>query len=342
MVDSDLLFGKDITIYSEPTQFVLSKKNTSHISISKENQKIKVLSEYTPKIGSGTQVHSILGLLHGKVNSYLMGVSRATFVGNILSSRIFKIEDVVYLSSMGNESSNIIPEEDEKYIEMIREFLKRNNLFFSDSYDLTLSMEKYFKNLFSSKNSSSFIFPQTTQHFCWNYNLTRSIDSVELSGFIHPVINGYVGIRTVSDYSREFNYIIISRKDSRRSGMRFLVRGNDKNGFAANFAESEQIVIEKNRSDGGKANLMSYVQIRGSIPFLWTQAPNLQLNPSIVPRSDYTGNFNTFKKHIGDCVGNYGKTVLINLIDKKNDQKNIGEYFLNLSKDLKDNKSKSY
>jgi hypothetical protein len=84
---------------------------------------------------------------------------------------------------------------------------------------------------------------------------------------------------------------------------------------------------------------MSFLQIRGSIPLLWIQAPNLQLNPKIVPRQDHSENSKSFCKHVSECINNYGKTVFVNLIDKKNDQKNIGEYFNTLCRELKENKS---
>jgi hypothetical protein len=122
--------------------------------------------------------------------------------------------------------------------------------------------------------------------------------------------------------------------------MRFLVRGNDKNGFAANYVETEHIVVEKKRNENTKTNLLSYIQVRGSIPFMWTQCPNLQLNPKIALNDDYSENVNSFRKHVTEMKDNYGRVILINLIDKKKDQKIIGEYFQNLSKEAKENKSK--
>jgi hypothetical protein len=344
MVDSELIFPKEITIYSEASQFIFNKANypNDYISLNKDTMKIKQHTQFTPKLGTGVGVYSILGILNGATNYYLLGVSKATYVGSIISSRIFKIEELIYFSSMGNDNNNVIPEEDKKYITMINDFLKRNNLYFSDSLDLSVNMQNKFTgtiNKYPGKRDSYIFNANTVPHFCWNYNMSLELDAVEMKGFVHVVINGFVGVRLVGDYSQNFDYSIIARKDSRRSGMRFLVRGNDKNGYSANFAESEFIVEEKNRNDNLKFNLLSYLQIRGSIPFLWTQPPNLQLNPKITPRDDFTENANVFRKHISETRDNYGRIVLVNLIDKKKDQKNIGEYYMNLSKDLKENKS---
>jgi hypothetical protein len=45
-------------------------------------------------------------------------------------------------------------------------------------------------------------------------------------------------------------------------------------GAAANLVETEQLVV----LDGG-AVLASYVQLRGSIPLVWTQIPNIKYKP---------------------------------------------------------------
>ena len=60
--------------------------------------------------------------------------------------------------------------------------------------------------------------------------------------FIFPIINGYVGISSLTDYAQGLKYVLIARKDTRRSGMRFLIRGADVNGNVANFVETEEIL----------------------------------------------------------------------------------------------------
>jgi len=237
MVDSGLLFEKDITIYAEAEQFIFQKGTnigTSTLtsfhstttaplfySFNKTTNNVRKLPEYQPKLGTGIQVYSILGIIQGKLYSYLMGVTRASFIGTLLTSRIFKIEEVVFISSISNDNNNIIADEDKSYIKMINDFLKRNPLFFSDSLDLTNNMQTAFSKTHNSP--SSFIFPTAIQHFCWNFNICRNLDVEGFQNFVYPVINGYASVRTVSDYLEEYTYIVIARKDDRRSGMRFFV-----------------------------------------------------------------------------------------------------------------------
>jgi len=57
--------------------------------------------------------------------------------------------------------------------------------------------------------------------------------------FIVPCIYGYIGIQAISSTKK---FALISRKDCRRPGRRFVVRGLDAEGNAANFVETEHIM----------------------------------------------------------------------------------------------------
>ncbi len=92
------------------------------------------------------------------------------------------------------------------------------------------------------------------------------------------MINGYIGSRTIDLISKEFNYLLISRKDIRRSGLRYLSRGGDINGCVSNFVETEQVLTY---SDDENYHILSYYQIRGSIPLCWNQDPDLSYCPRV-------------------------------------------------------------
>jgi hypothetical protein len=339
MVDSDALFKKDITIFSEVDDFII-QKNDKFFSLHKSTGKISKM-DYQPKIGSGFQVHSILGMIDGKNQNYIVGAIKTKFVGSILTAKVFKIEELVFVSSSGG----LIHEEDAKYLDMIRDFLIRNGLYYSDAYDLTVNIQLTFSNKTEVKLPGvntfkhTYIFKNTIEHFCWNYKMATNFDHPEFESIIYPVINGVFAMREISDYKKEFSYIVLARKDTRRSGMRFLVRGSDKSGRTANFVETEEIICTRVDQEG-KINVMSYHQLRGSIPLQWKQEPNLELNPKIVPYDNFQQNSFVFKQHLNELINNYGKTVIVNLIDKQKDQKLIGDYLYNIYKDFKENKSK--
>jgi|HubBroStandDraft_1064217.scaffolds.fasta_scaffold1885919_1 hypothetical protein len=84
--------------------------------------------------------------------------------------------------------------------------------------------------------------------------------------------------KTVGSYS----YSMPHQRCIRRSRFRHEVfrRGIDNGGHVANFNETEQIANVASQADQNKAattlNLVSYVQIRGSVPVFWAEINTLR------------------------------------------------------------------
>jgi hypothetical protein len=98
--------------------------------------------------------------------------------------------------------------------------------------------------------------------------------------------------------------MLISRKDWRRPGRRFVTRGLDPDGAAANFAENEHVIahhLERN------IRLAAYNQTRGSIPLIWSMKPDLKWSPkvNIVENFDYIRN--AARAHFGETTKVYQK-----------------------------------
>ena len=72
--------------------------------------------------------------------------------------------------------------------------------------------------------------------------MLKEFVDVQYAPFRVPCIYGYVSIQSID---ASFSFVLISRKDSRRMGRRFVVRGLDKEGHAANFCETENIMTLK-------------------------------------------------------------------------------------------------
>lgn len=77
-----------------------------------------------------------------------------------------------------------------------------------------------------------------------------------------PVIQGHISIASLGTST----YTLISRRSKMRPGPRYVCRGADKDGHSANYVESEDIY-----EYGGL--VVSYVQVRASVPIEWKQAP---------------------------------------------------------------------
>ena len=106
--------------------------------------------------------------------------------------------------------------------------------------------------------------------------------------------------------------------------MRFVSRGCDLDGNCSNTAETEQIFVVNSQNSNTK--IFSFVQLRGSMPFIWQQKPTLKWEPkgAIVMENH---NVDVAQKHFEKGLKEYGKEVLINLIDKKGTQKKLGDEF---------------
>ena len=215
-------------------------------------------------------------------------------------------------------------------------------LYFSERFDLTISFN-YLKSVLDNYKDLTWtnIFSHSNMNYCWNSFLAKNFvreTADDLDKFIFPIINGFFGICKGEEYNKDLTLALIARKDIRRSGMRFLIRGADKDGNVANSVEIEQILVHDN---GKNAIINSYVQLRGSIPFQWTQEPNMTRNPKVAIQGNQDENFKVFSIHINELINKYNSVHCINLIDKKKDQKKVGDEFERLCNEFKSKETKN-
>lgn len=78
-------------------------------------------------------------------------------------------------------------------------------------------------------------------------------------------------------------FCLISRRSRYRAGTRYFRRGIDRHGHAANFVETEQIILADRSGKGsGEFNAhVSFVQVRGSVPLYWAEVNNLRYKPEL-------------------------------------------------------------
>jgi len=81
-------------------------------------------------------------------------------------------------------------------------------------------------------------------HFAFNDNLLSEFQGMEYAPFKVPCIFGYVFISSPNFNRAKIDFVLISRKDCRRPGRRFVTRGLDREGNAANFVETEHLFVQ--------------------------------------------------------------------------------------------------
>lgn len=75
---------------------------------------------------------------------------------------------------------------------------------------------------------------------------------------------------------------ILSRRSRRFAGTRYLRRGVNADGDVANEVETEQVVWRATPGSHGQGKVASFVQLRGSVPLVWSHTNLSHPKPDIV------------------------------------------------------------
>ena len=121
-----------------------------------------------------------------------------------------------------------------------------------------------------------------------------------------------------------FLITLISRRSTKRPGVRYLRRGVDDSGDTANSVETEQILSKA--SWGPSEKVYSFTQIRGSIPLFFSQSP-FAFKPIPVLQHSLQTNHNALKQHFSSIVGRYGDAQIVLLVDKHGGEAEIGRKY---------------
>ncbi|GAA5878699.1 hypothetical protein JCM1840_000205 [Sporobolomyces johnsonii] len=172
----------------------------------------------------------------------------------------------------------------------IRRVLESGSFYFSKSFDLTTRLVERLKqqqqrdDACEPKSRSDSTPPTATAspdvhgapEFVWNTFLLQPLQrframlnpteqaSFDARFFILPVVQGYYGAREVQLGEEKVMLSVVSRRGWRRAGTRFEKRGIDLQGNVGNFAETETILQTSK-------NVVSFVQVRGSVPLEWKE-----------------------------------------------------------------------
>jgi hypothetical protein len=220
-------------------------------------------------------------------------------------------------------------------------FFGSKNFFFSYDYDLTRPISQQI-DLGSVPN----LHRSFDQAFYWNKYLVKPFIDAGQEEFAVPLIQGFVGQREFSISvspdtmvnsdlqpettnseltSKSFLLTLISKRSVNRAGLRYLRRGIDEDGHAANSVETEQILSPKTWQTQS-TNLYSYIQYRGSIPLFFSQSP-YSLKPIPVVRGTPEANYLASEKHLNRLQKRYGRVQIASLVEKKGAEGTVGQLF---------------
>jgi hypothetical protein len=213
----------------------------------------------------------VFGYIKLKKASYLILIEEASIVGLIMRGTVYRVEKLMFLP-LCNTASMHPDRADVEFIDMIQKIQAEKAFYFSYDLDLTQNLQRTVQQIQaqSSKpqegNMDTYIMMRDTYpnsieylpHFAFNHSLLYEFRTLEYSPFRIPCIFGYVYTSSVSIKPGELtDFNLVSRKDCMRPGRRFITRGLDQEGNAANFVETEQIFVHHTKQ--GTINVASYV-----------------------------------------------------------------------------------
>ncbi|KAJ3684219.1 hypothetical protein LUZ61_013383 [Rhynchospora tenuis] len=266
-----------------------------------------------------TTVYGVLGMIRLLVGSYVLVIKGRENVGTYLGHPIFKISSLQLLpcDRSLNTSSNEQKKMEAEFTALLKASQKISGLYLSYEVNITLCSQRLYE--LGNESKSLPLWRQAEQRFLWNNYLMEPLIENKLDQYLIPVIQGYFETFNTNIGPKSVNVTIIARRCTRRTGTRMWRRGADKEGYAANFVESEQIV----EYNGCTA---SFVQVRGSIPFMWEQIVDLTYKPSfeIVRQEDAP---RVVERHFLDLNKKYGAVQAIDLVNKHGSEGRLHERY---------------
>ncbi|CAL8295704.1 unnamed protein product [Merluccius merluccius] len=265
-------------------------------------------------------VCGVMGTIRLVAGMYLIVITKKRNVGSLLGHAVWKMVEFEIISYKKTvlHLTEAQSQENKTLLSMVSNVLATDGFYFCTDYDLTHTLQRLANTSPDFQEMS--LLERADPRFVWNGNLLRELAAQpELHKFALPVVHGFVVMKPCRINGKIFEWVLISRRSCFRAGVRYYIRGIDSEGHAANFVETEQIVLY----DGAQA---SFVQTRGSMPFFWSQRPNLKYKPK--PLISTTANhMDGFKRHFDSQFLIYGKQTILNLVNQKGSEKPLEQTF---------------
>ncbi|KAF2291694.1 hypothetical protein GH714_028211 [Hevea brasiliensis] len=307
-------------LWEFPDEYVIEPtdgSSSSPLAVSRADDGVPECSSLrVPKIRT---IFGVVGMLKLVAGSYLIVISERECVGSYLGHPIFKISSLKVLPcdhSLKNSSAEQKKVETE-FSGLISVAERTYGLYFSYDTNLTLSAQRLHDLGDESKLLP--LWRQAEPRFLWNNYMLEVLIDNKLDPYLLPVVQGNILNFQAAIGKDIIEVTLIARRCTRRNGTRMWRRGADPDGYVANFVESEQIVHLNGFTT-------SFVQVRGSMPFLWEQIVNLTYKPKfeIVKPEDAP---QVAERHFLDLRKKYGFVLAVDLVNKHGGEGRLSEKF---------------
>ncbi|TQS39123.1 hypothetical protein Golomagni_00356 [Golovinomyces magnicellulatus] len=331
---------RDINVHASSSHYAFtSPSSPSEPTLVVERSSGNIRLSDGPLLGGKrvTCIAGILGIIKLRLDKYIIIITKAQQAGRLKGHLIYKI---VATELLPLRERALHDQDEDTYIAFLENFLKSGPMYFSYSMDLTNSFQRQ-----SQSDVSSPLWKRADDRFFWNRFVQSDLIEFRTSGtrqqpgpqpgadpYILPVIFGMLKIVPTSVKNFPLTLALISRRSRRRAGTRYFSRGLDERGNVSNFNETEQIVVLNDTSIGlggfggngemqdGKvkdsrkeSQILSYVQIRGSVPVYWAEVNTLFYTPRLQIRGIEAAAA-AARAHFEEQIKLYGDIYLLNLV----------------------------
>ncbi|KAJ2496692.1 Phosphoinositide phosphatase sac1 [Coemansia sp. RSA 1972] len=262
--------------------------------------------------------HGVMGLINLQRGPYVVLITGREAVGTIGSATVYRVSATRVVRIADRTPAGFDAADEATFVRLLESALQTPSFYFSYDMDLTCSLQR--QNADGVQSNDVFFFNK-----CLAEPIIGAVGSQSV--FVLPVIHGFFACKPVEVRGTKFNYVLVTRRGRYRQGTRYFSRGADAEGHVSNYAETEQIV------DFSSGDQMAYVQVRGSIPIMWAQVPNMHYVPEL--RIDMGASKERFQTHMARMIDEYNEVVAVNLINKVKYEKPMGDAFATLSAQMK-------
>ncbi|KAG6646248.1 phosphoinositide phosphatase SAC6 [Carya illinoinensis] len=326
--DSSQKLYTSMRLWEFPDQYVVEPtdgSSGSFLAISRNDGSMNLIDELpecnSVRVPRILTIFGVVGMLKLLAGSYLIVITERECVGSYLGHPIFKVSSLkIFPCNYSLENSPVEQKRMETEFSGLLNIAERTSgLYFSYDNNLTLSAHRLHDLGDESKLLP--LWRQAEPRFLWNNYMLELLIDKKLDPFLLPVVQGSFHNFQAAIEKDIIDVTLIARRCSRRNGTRMWRRGADSDGYVANFVETEQIL----QFNGISA---SFVQVRGSIPFLWEQIVDLTYKPKFeIVRLEEAPR--VVERHFLDLRKKYGAVLAVDLVNKHGGEGRLSEKFAN-------------
>ncbi|KZT06321.1 uncharacterized protein LAESUDRAFT_700727 [Laetiporus sulphureus 93-53] len=313
-VPAEPVGARSLTIY----------RNSGDIVLNAPNAPLPVTAERYSKT-----IYGIYGLISLALTDYIIVITGRELRGRLMGHNVYRATEYDILPLNPDVSATAPSHPVESHLlALVRSHLAGGAFFFSYAWDLTRRLQAQWATLREDANRP--LWEVADDRFFWNrflqtrfIEVTRSNPDQNLSAYILPLLYGSFDVRGENINGHPLRICLISRRSRYRAGTRYFRRGIDRDGRAANFNETEQILLV---GPDDTSVQLSFVQTRGSVPVFWAEVNTLRYKPDL-QIMDLQETVNATRKHLLANMSIYGEQTLVNLVDHEGHEGPVKEAY---------------